>query len=298
MDRMENEIQTLSRALFKGQTPPPGSLPASGTDQAAQANLEVRLGQLEQEVRVLTGRVEEQDFALRRLDEKMTNGFTGIEARMSGMQARAAGTASNAAPAPAGSLGQEYPALPSPLAPAPANAAASAAGANSGTGKTDVAGDLPAPADAPTAGKLGALAQNDEGSYEGLSGGPADLYEQAFSHLRDKSYDEAEQGFTAFLAKYPDHSLAPNAKYWLGESYYARNQFERAARVFAEAYQQYPKGPKGPDNLLKLALSLAGMGKKEDACLTLAQIRKEYAAGPNPVLARADSERENLNCPQ
>jgi TolA-binding protein len=91
--------------------------------------------------------------------------------------------------------------------------------------------------------------------------------------------------------------LSANAKYWLGESWYVRNNFERAARIFAESYQQAPKGPKGPDNLLKLALSLNGMGKKEEACLTLGQLKKEYGASTSPILARAAQEGGRIGCP-
>ncbi len=76
-----------------------------------------------------------------------------------------------------------------------------------------------------------------------------------------------------------------------------RNDYEHAARIFAEAYQKYPKGAKGPDNLLKLALSLAGLGKKDDACLTLKQLKKQYSSGSVPVLALADKEARKLDCP-
>ncbi|MBC7325381.1 MAG: tol-pal system protein YbgF, partial [Moorella sp. (in: Bacteria)] len=129
-----------------------------------------------------------------------------------------------------------------------------------------------------------------------IANDPVGLYERSFSFLRDRNYDQAETGFADFLNRFPGHDLAPNAKYWLGETYYVRNNFERAARIFAEAYQQYPQGPKGPDNLLKLAMSLAGLGKTEDACVTFGQLQKEYPSGAIPVLMRAEKEMEKLGC--
>ncbi len=53
---------------------------------------------------------------------------------------------------------------------------------------------------------------------------------------------------------------------------------------------------KAPDNLLKLAMALAGQGKTKDACVALGQLKKEYPAGAAPVLTRGDQEIERLNC--
>ena len=127
--------------------------------------------------------------------------------------------------------------------------------------------------------------------------GPDESYDHAYTMLRERRYDEAEKAFKDFLDRYPGHNLAANAKYWLGETYYVRGDFEHAARVFAEGYQQYPKGPKGPDNLLKLGMSLAGLGKKNDACLTYSQLKKEYPSGSQPILLRAAQEKDRLGCP-
>ncbi|MGB0720528.1 MAG: tol-pal system protein YbgF, partial [Bdellovibrionales bacterium] len=117
-----------------------------------------------------------------------------------------------------------------------------------------------------------------------------------FALVKSNQFDQAENGFKAFLAAYPDHVLAGNAKYWLGETYYVRGSFEQAARMFAEGYQQFPQGAKAADNLLKLGLSLSAMGKAEDACIALAQIQKEGFKGVGPVLRRAEQESAKLGC--
>ncbi len=94
----------------------------------------------------------------------------------------------------------------------------------------------------------------------------------------------------------PEHRLASNATYWLGETYYVRNQYDDAARVFAQSYQKYPGGSKTPDSLLKLALSLSGLGKKQEACIALAQLKTEFPGGSSAVLQRADKEMTDLGC--
>lgn len=289
LNRLENEIQTLSRALFKGEMPPADQMAAMGQEEGGPASLELRLQQLEMEVRNLTGRLEQQGYEQRTLQEKIERALADFEMRITNAEAQAGGSAGrsygNVAPYrgmdtqmqgraqfPANIQPEEYPA----------------------------GGDVPAmrmtgPESAPD-GQLGTLSQSVDGALSGIAGSPADAYEQAYALLRDKQYDAAEKSFADFLNLYPNHDLAANAKYWLGETFYVRGNFERAARIFAEAYQLYPKGPKGPDSLLKLALSLNGMGKKDDACLSLKQLVQEYPAGSAPVLARAEREAQNIGC--
>jgi tol-pal system protein YbgF len=125
---------------------------------------------------------------------------------------------------------------------------------------------------------------------------PATLYDQAFQALREQNYPKAQQGFDGFLKRYPKDQLAGNAKYWLGETYYVRGDYTRAARVFAEGYQQYPKSTKGPDNLLKLGLSLSQLNKKQEACVTFGQLDKDYKNAAGVIKQRADAEKQKLGC--
>jgi TolA-binding protein len=49
-------------------------------------------------------------------------------------------------------------------------------------------------------------------------------YDQALELARAKSYDKAIEGFTGFLARYPDHPNADNATYWRGEAYLGKGE--------------------------------------------------------------------------
>jgi tol-pal system protein YbgF len=125
---------------------------------------------------------------------------------------------------------------------------------------------------------------------------PMVRYNNAYARLQDGEYGAAARLFNAFLSDFPDHRLAPNAKYWLAETDYVQGNYQTAAQRFAQGYQNYPEGPKAPDNLLKLALSLAEVGKTEDACLTLDQLSSEFPDAPNNIQTRLQAERERLNC--
>lgn len=287
INRLENEIQTLSRAIFKNEMPPPAamqSMTGAGDAQTAAA-MEVRISQLEKEIAALTGKLEQQTFDIRQFQDRVEKELTALKM---------------AAPAPAAPSVQRYPLLRSDYDTEPDFKGPG--GLTTDLPPQPAADDMSTdPADAPASaasspGQLGSLTQSPDGGFAAAGNTPADLYEQAFARMRDKDYPNAEKTFTEFLEKYPKHDLAANAKYWLGETYYVRGDYGRAARVFAEAYQLYPKGPKGPDNLLKLALSLNGLGKKDDACLAFAQLKREYATGANPVLARAEKEAANIGC--
>lgn len=93
-----------------------------------------------------------------------------------------------------------------------------------------------------------------------------DIYKQGMTAINANENDLAAQKFTSILTKYPDHKLAGNAQYWLGEAYYAKQDFAKAAVAFAKGYEKYKDGTKGADNILKLGMSMEKLGKKQEAC--------------------------------
>src|SRR5690606_6728988 len=77
-------------------------------------------------------------------------------------------------------------------------------------------------------------------------------YQAAFDLLKDGKYQEAINGFTQFLATFPNSTLADNAQYWLGEAHYVTRQFSEALRHFQTVIDKYPDSRKIPDALLKI----------------------------------------------
>ena len=128
-------------------------------------------------------------------------------------------------------------------------------------------------------------------------GGNADqMYHDAMKKLQDGDNAGAERGFKTFLQTNPKHTLAGNAQYWLGESYYARKDYQNAMTAFAEGYKNYKTSPKGPDNLLKLGLTLAVMGRKADACQIFSKFSQDYPRAPDLQKRRVDQERQKNGC--
>ena len=126
--------------------------------------------------------------------------------------------------------------------------------------------------------------------------GADQMYSDALKKLQDGDYPGAERGFKAFLQGNPKHQLAGNAQYWLGETYYARRDYQNAMTAFAEGYKVYKASPKGPDNLLKLGVTLTVLGRKPDACAVFAKFNQEYPRAIDLQKRRVEQERQKNGC--
>ncbi len=124
----------------------------------------------------------------------------------------------------------------------------------------------------------------------------ADQYERALELLRANKYAEAEKVLKEFIKNNKDTELASNSYYWLGETFYSRDNFQQAAVQFLKGYQDYQKGSKAPDNLLKLAMSLRKLKKDKEACATLEKLKKEYPNADKDLLAKVYTERQEIKC--
>jgi tol-pal system protein YbgF len=133
-------------------------------------------------------------------------------------------------------------------------------------------------------------------SAPSANGNADQIYNDAFKKLQDGDYGGAERGFKAFLQSNPKHTLAGNAQYWLGETYYARRDYQNAMTAFAEGYKVYKGSPKGPDNLLKLGVTLAVLGRKPDACAVFAKFNQDYPRATDLQKRRVEQERQKNGC--
>lgn len=113
-------------------------------------------------------------------------------------------------------------------------------------------------------------------------------YEAAFDTLKSGQYDASARAFTQFLQQYPDGAYAPNARYWLGESYYVTQNFELALQQFQTLYRQHPAHDKSSGALLKIGLSQYGLKRMADARVTLEEVARKY---PGSDAARTAEDR-------
>jgi tol-pal system protein YbgF len=232
------------------------------------AALEARVQQLEEELRRLTGRIEELEHAQRQLEQRL-----------------AAGTPPVAAAPPASLSAAEPEAEPE-----------SAAGGSQAPASRPPAVAVEPDAAARQGYVLGAIPQGAVRDQPPTATG-VDRYQAGLELLQAARWAEAEQAFASFVQENPDDPRTPTASYWLGETYLLRKDYPTAAAVFARNYRTYgDQARRAPDNLLKLGVALAAMGDRERACQTFAELGRRHPDAPAPIRQALSRERSAAGC--
>jgi len=125
---------------------------------------------------------------------------------------------------------------------------------------------------------------------------PNKQYEFSTNLLKVGDYNTAERAFREFVVSNPEHDLAGNAQYWYAETFRIRQLYTDAASAYLEGYQKYPKSEKAPINLLKLGVSLVQIGEKDQGCLMITGVQKQYPKANQSVLRKAIYEEKKFEC--
>jgi tol-pal system protein YbgF len=321
VDRLQRELTTLQRQVYQGKAPPVAAgQPVSDApaDPRTAARHSIRITQLENELSRLTGRMEEFDFALRRIEGRLDKLVVDLDQRLTALEGGSVGTGREEMPASA-SPNANLQLRPPPQRPAPTLTSPAA--------RTETASPPARPA-APPPGVLGTIpknlavtsprgpetvppapppAQPAVPSTASVSppaqgadlppGTPKSQYDYALSlMLKQQDFTRAEQALKAFVERHPQDDLTGNAQYWLGETYYVRQSYQDAAFAFAEGYQKYPESSKAADSLLKLGMSLSRMEKRKEACTAFSRFLSKYPKANARLKARIDRERRQAKC--
>jgi tol-pal system protein YbgF len=108
-------------------------------------------------------------------------------------------------------------------------------------------------------------------------GSDRDNYQAAFELLKEQSYGPAALAFQQFLTTFPDSELADNAQYWLAESHYVTQNYNRALGDFEVVIDTFPNSRKVPDALLKIGYCNYELERWDDARESLTRVQTEYA---------------------
>jgi len=265
---------------------------AHATDEA-NPQLIVQISALEEELRNIRGKLEEQEFRNQKLADELEKFRKDIEFRFGELSSAQA---------------------VNPIV------AASPAGEPSAT---PASGELVKPVDAPAVEKTPAdkaadktleppIAKEDvrkpinreevQGIEPEKPAGPPvfdtarEHYNYAFKLLNQSKYDDAEASFKEFTKKHPKDQLTGNAYYWLGETYYIRRDFVSAADNFRQGFEVAPAGPKAPDNLLKLGMALDSLKRTKEACVVLGQVKSKFGKSAANIAQKAETEIKRIGC--
>jgi len=317
LDRLERDLSMMQRQVYRGA---PG--PMMSGDPGAAANAEIRMDRIENQMRELTGRVEELMNAVDRVRQRVEQVSGDVDTRFSQGPGGAGPLASAGPPARGGPPGPGSRSTVRELAP-PGPRDLGSGSRDPGPGPRDLApeprdlggppptasgvprgfpvpppssGGTLTPPGAPLGGPDFAGAAAAAPGANLPSGSTTDQYNHAFGLLKQADYPAAEAALRAFIEQHPNDPMAGNAQYWLGESYYARSKFMEAAATFAEGYKRYPKSAKAPDGILKLGMSLGRANQKQNACVALGQLDQAFPHAANTIKVRAAEERKRLGC--
>jgi len=113
-----------------------------------------------------------------------------------------------------------------------------------------------------------------------------DDYRRGITQVRQGQYDKAIQTLRDFLRTNRESPLAPNAQYWIGESYYMLGDYYQAILNFNQVRQQHPKSDRAPAAVLKIGLAFQQMGNKSEAKLAFQKVINDYPSSPEAAQAR------------
>lgn len=290
VDRLTRDLADLRNQFYQAQS---GSGQPLAAGQAG--SVETRLAAFEQELRKLTGMVEQVTYQQNQLSQRLDRMQADVEYRLTALEGGDPSAGQQA------STGGSY-ASPSTQATTQSGDQSTAA-ATQGDVKTlgtvaqdQLAGVQDGAAPQPLVTQDGGSAGNEQVASILPGGSPQQQYDYAFGLLRKADYAGAEQALSAFVQENPGDPLVANAKYWLGETYYVRGNYNEAARAFGVAYQDHPSGPKATDSLLKLGLSLSLLGRNGDACAVFGELETRFPNAAANILQRSRQERGRLGC--
>ncbi len=219
----------------------------------------VQVSRLDEQVRSTSGKLDELEYKIKQLDEKIDMINKDIDVRIKMLEGKKIDSSVSA------NIPDNTPKFSAPVA-----------------------------VDAPQSIVGGSISGGDLRPAIGDSA--PEIYQVGLEALKANQYAEAEKAFTKVVTRFSEDRLAGNAQYWLGETFYARQEYDKAAIAFAKGYQQYHSNAKAADSLLKLGMSMKALKKNKEACAAFVSLPTEFPAAEKNIKDKAAAEKKNLGC--
>jgi tol-pal system protein YbgF len=96
----------------------------------------------------------------------------------------------------------------------------------------------------------------------------------------------AREIFIKFLEQYPQHDLAANAHYWIGETFYSEKSYEPAILAFQDVIKNYPAKDKVPAAMLKQAMAFNAINDTKSAKYVLKKLGEGFPKSDEAIKAK------------
>lgn len=247
---------------------------------SAQSAATVRINELERQIQILTGRIEELNYQLDQQNQRLDSVSAALAGDMLG-----AGMSDDFESGTGDAPGVG-------MNPAPAGRGAGAPGGPVNLAPGGALGDTP-PMDTPETGA--ARGGASPASVE-LPLNPDAAFDYASGYLLGGDYQRAKSAFQLYTEAFPNHTRTADAKFRLGEIHLALGENADAADVFLDHIQSYPNDGRAAESYLKLGTAFARMDKPTEACSVFRTMKTKYPGAAAPVVQRADIEMARINC--
>ncbi len=147
--------------------------------------------------------------------------------------------------------------------------------------------------DAPIGAGDVATGMLDTGGME-LAVAERDDFDRAKASYDAGDFQGAADQLQAFTDTYQGGPLTGLAHLMRGEALTKLGRTSSAARAYLESYSGTPNGPTAPTALLKLGVSLDGLGQKSEACITLGEVSTRFPSSDASIEAQA--ARAGMGC--
>lgn len=267
------------------------------TGSAGAQIVDQRVIQLEEQVRHLTGKIEELNFQMLQLQEQIRRQQEDNEFRLQQLEEQEQGALPQAPTGNAVAENQTAGDKSARVTTAPPASGATGAPPRSlGTLTVDDSGSVvSADIDFSQAGINAAIDGGEVASITGTMN-PEELYQVGYEHVLNGDYPIAEDVFERFVSLYPEDVLVADARFWLGESVLAQGRFEDAAEIFIDTRTRHPQAGKAAETMLKIGTIMAALGDRNIACATFADALKSHPTMNGSVRARIQAESAKVQC--
>ena len=293
LEALKQDIKTLERAVYSDSFENKNtnnneeqSFSDNGSEEALTRHL-LKLSEIENQFRDLTNKFEEINFKLDKLSNRLTKLQSDNQLRFEQVEKTMGNVVSSGATNLTDKKTEEDKILPGTSEPQDLGSISYKDMTTSSSTQETQSVDSTSTV----------LLENVE-SIEKLlpDASPEKQYEFATSFLKVGDYNTAERALKEFIQNNPNHQLAGNAQYWFAETFRIRQLYVDAASAYLEGYQKYPNSEKAPDNLLKLGVSLVQIGEKDQGCMMITSLEKEYPEATQSILQKAKYEEKKFEC--
>jgi tol-pal system protein YbgF len=105
---------------------------------------------------------------------------------------------------------------------------------------------------------------------------PDSTYMKGLDTFKAGDMPAAREIFTKFLEQYPQHDLAANAHYWIGETHYSEKSYEPAILAFQDVIKNFPTKDKVPAAMLKQAMAFNAINDSKSAKYVLKKLGEVF----------------------